>query len=38
MTDPAKIEIDKDKVDYWLKQGASLSGSAKSILKKQGVL
>ena len=38
MKDPAEIEIHKDKVDYWLKQGASLSGSAKSILKKQGVL
>ena len=38
MKDPAEIEIHKDKVDYWLKQGASLSGSARSILKKQGVL
>jgi small subunit ribosomal protein S16 len=38
MKDPAQIEIHRDKVDYWLKQGASLSGSAKSILKKQGVL
>ena len=38
MIDPAKIEIHKEKVDYWLKQGASLSGSAKSILKKQGVI
>lgn len=36
--DPAQIEIHRDKVDYWLKQGASLSGTAKSILKKQGVL
>ena len=38
MKEPARIEIHKDKVDYWLKQGASLSGSARSLLKKQGVL
>jgi len=38
MKEPAQIEIHKEKVDYWLKQGASLSGSARSLLKKQGVL
>ncbi len=38
MKEPARIEIHKEKVDYWLKQGASLSGSARSLLKKQGVL
>jgi len=38
MKDPARVEIHKEKVDYWLKQGASLSGSARSLLKKQGVL
>ncbi len=38
MKEPVRIEIHKEKVDYWLKQGASLSGSARSLLKKQGVL
>ena len=38
MKDPAEIEIHKDKVDYWLKKGASVSESAKAILRKQGLL
>jgi small subunit ribosomal protein S16 len=38
MKEPAQIEVHKEKVDYWIKQGASLSGSARSLLKKQGVL
>jgi small subunit ribosomal protein S16 len=38
MKEPARIEIHREKVDYWLKQGASFSGSARSLLKKQGVL
>lgn len=38
MKDPAKITVHKEKVDYWLKKGARVSGSAKAILKKQGLL
>ncbi|UCF55964.1 MAG: 30S ribosomal protein S16 [Deltaproteobacteria bacterium] len=38
MEDPAQIKVHKEKVDYWLKKGASVSGSARAILKKQGVL
>jgi small subunit ribosomal protein S16 len=38
MKDPADIRIDEDKVKYWLGKGALVSGSAKSILKKQGLL
>jgi small subunit ribosomal protein S16 len=38
MKDPAQITVHKDKVDYWLKKGARVSGSARAILKKQGLL
>jgi small subunit ribosomal protein S16 len=38
MKDPADIRIHEDKVKYWLGKGALVSESAKSILKKQGLL
>jgi small subunit ribosomal protein S16 len=38
MKDPAQITVHKEKVDYWLKKGARVSGSAKAILKKQGLI
>ncbi len=37
MKDPAQISIQKERVKEWLEKGASLSGSAKAILKNQGV-
>ncbi|MDY7034741.1 MAG: 30S ribosomal protein S16 [Thermodesulfobacteriota bacterium] len=38
MKDPAIIKIHEEKVNYWLKNGAVASESAKAILKKQGLL
>ncbi len=38
MKDPAQITVHKEKVDYWLKKGARVSGSARAILKKQGLI
>jgi small subunit ribosomal protein S16 len=38
MKDPAQITVHKEKVDFWLKKGARVSGSARAILKKQGLL
>ena len=38
MKDPASIVVHKEKVDYWLKQGAVVTESAKAILKKHGLL
>ncbi len=38
MKDPAQITVQKDKVNRWLEQGASVSGSAKAILQKEGLL
>jgi small subunit ribosomal protein S16 len=38
MKDPAEISVQEDKVNYWLGKGALVSGSAKAILKKQGLL
>lgn len=29
-----KIEVKKERLDYWLKQGAQLSSSLKSLLKR----
>ena len=37
MKDPAIIKIHEEKVNYWLKNGAVASESAKAILKKQGL-
>jgi small subunit ribosomal protein S16 len=38
MKDPALIKIHREKVEYWLGKGASVSNSARAILKKQGLL
>ena len=38
MKDPAQLTVQKDKVNRWLEQGASVSGSAKAILQKEGLL
>ena len=38
MKDPAQITVQKDKVNHWLEQGARVSGSAKAILQKEGLL
>ncbi len=37
MKDPAQISIQKERIKDWMEKGASLSGSAKAILKDQGV-
>ena len=31
---PSQMEIDKERVEYWLEQGAQLSPTVRSILKK----
>ena len=38
MQDPAGIKVHKEKVQYWLEKGAMVSESARSILKKEGLL
>mgnify|MGYP003756215131 FL=1 len=38
ITDPAQIEIDKEKALSWLKKGAQPSDTARALLKKSGVL
>jgi small subunit ribosomal protein S16 len=35
---PALITLHKEKVSRWLEKGATLSESARSILKKEGLL
>ncbi|MFZ7111349.1 MAG: 30S ribosomal protein S16 [Desulfatiglandales bacterium] len=36
--EPAQISVQKEKINQWLENGASLSESAKAILKDQGVV
>ena len=31
---PAEVKIDKDRVNFWLGQGAKMSDTVKSLLKK----
>jgi small subunit ribosomal protein S16 len=38
MKDPGLIKIQEEKVQSWLKKGAMVTESARSILKKQGLL
>lgn len=38
MKEPAEVKVHGEKVTYWLEKGAKISGSAKSILKKEGLL
>ncbi len=36
MTEPAEINLDHDKVNKWLANGALATGSVSAILKKEG--
>lgn len=38
ITDPAQLEIDKEKALSWLKKGAQPSDTARALLKKCGLL
>ncbi len=38
MTDPAEIKVDAEKAKKWLANGAQPTDTAKSILKKSGVI
>jgi small subunit ribosomal protein S16 len=33
-TKPAKVEIDRERIDYWVKQGAQLSDTVRTLLKR----
>ena len=36
--DPVKVNLHKEKVSYWLEKGAKVTGSARDILKREGLL
>ncbi|PIE66223.1 MAG: 30S ribosomal protein S16 [Desulfobacterales bacterium] len=36
MTEPADIKLNKERIDYWLEQGAKPSNTVKSLLRKNG--
>ncbi len=38
LIDPPDITLNEERVIYWLKEGALLSDTVRSILKKKGVL
>ncbi len=38
LIDPPDVTLNEDRVIYWLKEGALLSDTVRSILKKKGVL
>ena len=38
IADPAEIKVDEEKALYWLQKGAQPSDTARSILRKSGVL
>jgi small subunit ribosomal protein S16 len=37
-SDPARIDLHKEKISYWLERGATASESARAILKGQGLI
>lgn len=36
IANPPIVQIDRDRVDYWVSQGAQLSGTVKSLLRRAG--
>ncbi len=38
LTDPAKVDIDSEKAQKWLKNGAQPTDTVKSLLKKNGII
>lgn len=36
MTDPATINLDKEKVEYWIKNGAKPTDTVKALIEKAG--
>ena len=38
LQDPALVVLDKDRVNYWIGQGATPSDTVKTILKREGVI
>ena len=36
-TDPATIEINKERIEYWLSNGVKPTETVRSILKKHGI-
>ncbi len=38
LTDPATVNIDTEKVNRWLAQGAQPSDAARSLLQREGIL
>lgn len=37
-TQPARIDLHKEKIQYWLERGATASESVRAILKDKGLL
>jgi len=37
LQDPAKVDLDADRIKYWIGQGAIPTDTVRSILKREGV-
>ena len=37
LQDPAKVDLDADRIKYWIEQGATPTDTVRSILKREGV-
>ena len=37
LQDPAKVDLNADRIKYWIGQGATPSDTVRSILKREGV-
>ena len=38
LKDPAEVKVDEERVIHWIKEGAELTETVKSLLKRKGVL
>ena len=38
LVDPVQVELNEERVKYWIGQGATPSDTVRSILKREGVL
>ena len=36
--DPVQVNLHKEKVSYWLEKGATVTGSVRDILRREGLL
>lgn len=38
LKDPAEVKVNEERVIYWIKEGAELTETVRSLLKREGIL